>query len=226
MVLIGDSLTEFGNQAHGWGATIAEVYSRRMDVMFRGFSGYNSHWLKLALPGLLRGLGFGRQSPSHGDYLFTLLIGTNDSRNASTPQHVPLETYRKNVKEIVSILHAGVANTRILLLTPPPSAALVTRHPFYFRTLRAYRDACLDAIAEMHAEEAWFATQVAVLDLWELFVPGGEFDEDAFDPEAVLGRFFHAEDKLHFSLEGHAFVAKSILAVIAKEWPEYAVDQL
>ena len=40
MVLIGDSMTEYGFQApHGWALQLSAAYSRRADIINRGFGG-------------------------------------------------------------------------------------------------------------------------------------------------------------------------------------------
>ncbi|XP_038904754.1 GDSL esterase/lipase At5g62930 isoform X1 [Benincasa hispida] len=61
IVLFGDSLTAQSFGSGGWGAALADTYSRKADVLVRGYGGYNTRWalfllhhifpLKLALLG-------------------------------------------------------------------------------------------------------------------------------------------------------------------------------
>ena len=44
IVLFGDSITQRGFAAGGWGARLADHYVRKADIINRGFSGYNSTW--------------------------------------------------------------------------------------------------------------------------------------------------------------------------------------
>jgi hypothetical protein len=42
ILLFGDSITQHAAGRYGWATELAEVYSRKADVINRGFSGYNS----------------------------------------------------------------------------------------------------------------------------------------------------------------------------------------
>ncbi|XP_058087664.1 GDSL esterase/lipase At5g62930-like isoform X2 [Magnolia sinica] len=44
IVLFGDSITEQSFRPGGWGAALADTYSRKADVMVRGYGGYNTRW--------------------------------------------------------------------------------------------------------------------------------------------------------------------------------------
>lgn len=48
--LLGDSLTQQAAAPEGWATALCSWYARKADVVNRGFSGYNSRWLRLALP--------------------------------------------------------------------------------------------------------------------------------------------------------------------------------
>eukprot|EP01042_Synura_sphagnicola_P005138 gene5138-6547_t len=50
VVAFGDSITQhgFNTDNHGWVAKLADWWTRRVDVLNRGYSGYNSRWAKLA----------------------------------------------------------------------------------------------------------------------------------------------------------------------------------
>jgi hypothetical protein len=67
------------------------------------------------LPGILGGL-----SPGPISY-FLIFFGSNDSSlPGATGQHVDLETYRSNLKSIITHPKLQERHPRILLVTPPP----------------------------------------------------------------------------------------------------------
>ncbi|KAK2393670.1 SGNH hydrolase-type esterase superfamily protein [Trifolium repens] len=43
--LFGDSITEQSFDVGGWGASLANHFSRTADVVLRGYSGYNTRWV-------------------------------------------------------------------------------------------------------------------------------------------------------------------------------------
>ena len=49
VVCFGDSITQHGSNNFGWVSTLQNYYIRRMDVLNRGFSGYNTRWGLLML---------------------------------------------------------------------------------------------------------------------------------------------------------------------------------
>lgn len=116
ILLLGDSITQFGYAADGWTALLSHHYIRRADVINRGLSGYNTRWFKERLIEKPNKLvpPFGE-----GSYdLVTLFLGANDA--ATGFQHVGLAEYRSNLIDIVTRLveHHGI--TRLILITPGP----------------------------------------------------------------------------------------------------------
>jgi hypothetical protein len=49
-VLFGDSITQRGCSPGGWASRLADRYARRVDVLNRGYSGYNTHLATHLLP--------------------------------------------------------------------------------------------------------------------------------------------------------------------------------
>jgi isoamyl acetate esterase len=43
-VLFGDSITQRSFEPGGWAGVVANAYQRRVDVINRGYSGYNTRW--------------------------------------------------------------------------------------------------------------------------------------------------------------------------------------
>ena len=104
LVAVGDSLTQRAQQPDGWLTLLSHLYQRRVDVINRGFSGYNSDWL-LAL------IRQQRADPSRANIwrlsdhsnmrsLYVVGIGANDAvlpPVAVNKQHVTLQRYKHNV---------------------------------------------------------------------------------------------------------------------------------
>lgn len=100
ILLLGDSLTQQGfgrNGGEGWASLLANSYSRRADVLNRGFSGYNSRHLASILPNVLS------TNYKNKNVLFcTVFLGTNDAALPGERQHVPLDEYESHLNSIVS----------------------------------------------------------------------------------------------------------------------------
>lgn len=133
---LGDSITQYGfaekllppNSGYaapsfpqsvgvGWVGLVADNYSRKADLINRGFSGYNTRKVAAVLDRVLEDF------PDGGLLFATLLLGTNDSVPDAGVQdalcsHVPLEEYETNLKRIVSALRTKTS--KVVLLSPPP----------------------------------------------------------------------------------------------------------
>jgi lysophospholipase L1-like esterase len=114
-----------GGPGVGWASLLASAYSRRADVLNRGYSGYNTdHYLEI-LPRILGqraregGTGEGASSASAwdargtigpSDVLFcTVFLGANDAALPGEPQHVPIDRYRRNLQSIVREIRRATA---------------------------------------------------------------------------------------------------------------------
>ncbi|KAH8751543.1 hypothetical protein BGZ57DRAFT_934407 [Hyaloscypha finlandica] len=92
------------------------AYIRRLDVVNRGFSGFNTTQGLKILPNIL-------PDPSQTRVRFmAILFGSNDACFASCPngQLVPLEQYKKNLVSLVNHPALQAHGTRVILVTPPP----------------------------------------------------------------------------------------------------------
>ncbi|KAJ1861810.1 isoamyl acetate-hydrolyzing esterase [Coemansia sp. RSA 989] len=119
ILCVGDSLTQHGWDVtkHGWTAQLSQAYLRRLDVVNRGFSGFNSRWALSVLP---------RTLSKHSRLrLATILYGANDAQFSEYKCHVPLDEFKSNLKQLVELFcdpssQLHVPNGRVLLITPPP----------------------------------------------------------------------------------------------------------
>ncbi|KAK2994559.1 hypothetical protein RJ640_017288 [Escallonia rubra] len=121
--LFGDSITEESFGDGGWGASLAHHFSRTVDVVLRGYSGYNTRW---ALKVLDRVFPPEKEAASCGGgapLAVTVFFGANDAclpDRCAAFQHVPVDEYKRNLLSILSFFKKRWPTTHILLITPPP----------------------------------------------------------------------------------------------------------
>ncbi|KAJ2617227.1 isoamyl acetate-hydrolyzing esterase [Coemansia sp. RSA 1365] len=185
LLAFGDSITEYGGKSstNGFISQLSELYLRRMDILNRGFAGFNtSRALELAdqvLPktSLPRFGTDGSQSVLTGwpyrGYTFPgvaktpelcfIFFGANDACYAPCEHHVPLTTFYKNLRTLVSLLRNPDSQyyspkTRILLITPPPVGDRMweehTKHTGWVpdrknNITKTYADAVIDVAKEL-----------------------------------------------------------------------------
>lgn len=115
-VLFGDSITEQSFKSGGWGAALANTFSRKADVVVRGYGGYNTKWALFLLHHIF---------PLDGTkpMVTTIFFGANDAAllgRTSERQHVPIEEYKDNLRKIVLHLKECSPTMLVVLITPPP----------------------------------------------------------------------------------------------------------
>ncbi len=119
LVLIGDSITQqsFSVEHRGWGAALADYYHRTADVINRGYSGYNSRWIRAIIDkGILSSSDISFiQTVS----LVTLFLGANDAVHATADQHVSVAEYKENLIAIIQYIRSINENIVIVIITPP-----------------------------------------------------------------------------------------------------------
>ena len=110
MVCYGDSITQRGHDLDtaGWVGEIQSRYCRSVDVVNRGYSGYNTDWLLEHFQEL--------KSDFDGAELIFILMGANDC--ASDVQNVPTDRFKSNLIELVSRIKQAGGNKIVLITTP------------------------------------------------------------------------------------------------------------
>jgi lysophospholipase L1-like esterase len=208
--MLGDSLTQ--TCFEGWGAGLANTYQRRVDILNRGMSGYNTRW-------------FLQYAQDHGVWnepgvvLVTIFFGANDASLAveNPHAHVPLDEYTDNLQTLIQQCQKHYPHAKILMIGPPPvhhEQRLAFQKQRYGekatgvleRTLGntgAYAEACQQIANQLDVPlvELYTSMQEAKMDCW--------------------GEFF--TDGLHFSKEGHDFVENQILRTIEAKLPSLFV---
>ena len=110
VVCLGDSITQRGHDVStgGWLSLLQSQLCRSVDLVNRGFSGYNTDWLLAEFETI--------KSDFAAAALVFILMGANDS--AADVQHVPLARFKTNMIELVQkCKDAGAA--KVVLVTTP-----------------------------------------------------------------------------------------------------------
>mmetsp|Transcript_22473 Transcript_22473/g.64613 ORF Transcript_22473/g.64613 Transcript_22473/m.64613 type:complete len:250 (-) Transcript_22473:457-1206(-) len=219
LVLFGDSITQFGfgelaGSGYGWISRLSSTYSRRADVLSRGFSGYNTRHALGILPSVLTDCGAGTRG---GRVLFyTLWFGANDAALPGTRQHVPAEEYAANIKKMVGLIRsahddASTPVPPIVLITPPP-----VFQPWWEEWCKTYGRDKSDRTNEASRQYGLAMQSVGkeleceTLDTWTLL--GG----DAPGYERYL------TDGLHLSEEGNKAIYEGLMALVENKFPNLA----
>lgn len=216
ILLLGDSLTQ--TSLEGWGAAVANMYQRRADIVNRGMSGYNTRWyLRYAQE---EGIFSVDSVVDENVVLVTIFFGANDAALKDLDgKHVPVPEYKENLGIMVHKAKRNYPKAKIILVSPPPvhkGQRLDFQKQRYKdkatgipeRTLehtQQYSQACMEQAKD---------SNVPCLDLFSAMVEAGG-DNEGF------GKFL--SDGLHFSKEGHNFVAEQVLQAIQTHFPDIAV---
>lgn len=97
-----------GEYYAGWVALLSSWYSRKADILNRGFSGYNSQWGVNIMDDVVLSI--------NPDLCF-IFFGANDAVDSQVLQHVDLESYRKNIELMIKKLQQVIENqTKVTLV--------------------------------------------------------------------------------------------------------------
>jgi len=122
-LLFGDSITQWGEIylpatkkendiiAAGWISLLRNRFSRRFDLVNRGYSGYNSRWA----------VCIANRVFTADEYVFvTIFFGANDAayKEQNPKQSVPLNEYKRNIRYLVA--RAKSKTKHVIIIAPPP----------------------------------------------------------------------------------------------------------
>ncbi|KAK3375476.1 SGNH hydrolase-type esterase domain-containing protein [Podospora didyma] len=235
IVLFGDSLIQ-GAVANVDGfsfqAALQHQVLRRLDVINRGFSGYNTSNALKVLPDLFAPPGPGLPKL---EYLF-ILLGANDACVPLPTNHqgVPLDKYKANLRRIVThpIITAHEPK-KIFLVTPPPldemrlkELDLANGHSTSTRQAK-HSAAYSEAVRQIAAEHP---DTVKLVDLWKALMDTAIAKTPGFDPSKGGPALGDAEggvrgylkellpDGLHMSSEAYRIFYDLIAPLVGAEW--------
>ena len=198
LIVVGGSNTQygFGNGCEGnWLSSLANQLQRRCDVINRGFSGYNSRFIKDLMPRILK------EFEVDSICCVILQLGTNDS-SANELQHVPFDEFKQNLRKIIEIvLNYGVNRGNLILITPPKiddekwsetCKSMGNEASHHDRLVKECANICLDVSEEM---------DLKCVDL-----------NGVMNKSADYSKYLH--DGLHLSHEGGKLLFKSLKPII------------
>ena len=107
-VFFGDSITQrgFEIEAKGFVASIADWWTRKVDVVNRGFSGYNSKWAQDIFEDVVL---------SANPHIVFIFFGANDAVDPSVAQHVLLADYKRYVESLVVALKKVISLVSLII---------------------------------------------------------------------------------------------------------------
>eukprot|EP00033_Pygsuia_biforma_P002709 GCRY01002993.1.p1 GENE.GCRY01002993.1~~GCRY01002993.1.p1 ORF type:complete len:243 (-),score=34.20 GCRY01002993.1:267-995(-) len=208
-VFLGDSLTQKGYEINnnGWMAVLSDIFTARLDIVNRGYSGYNTRFLRPVLYEVLPWLQTGKNVPA----ILTLLIGSNDAslQEHNSQQHVPLKEFEDNLLFILKTI--SEVCPRVVVITPP------TLDPQkWLKFLQAIdRRNELDRTVAVTAQYADVVRTITST----LNLPLIDFHQALREQDAVESFF---TDGLHLSRKGNKLLASLWLSAVEKNFPEIA----
>lgn len=210
-ILFGDSITQYASSQDGFALAPAlqHLYSRKADIVTRGFLGYNSEWARPVFAECLRA----DAQPEDKVKLVLIFLGTNDAGH--TFQAVPVDRYADNLRYMVDLAQAK--GIKVVLVGPGLHHRIESLIESGDRTdfssskrTRLYADA---------AQAVALEKKVPFVDLWAAFQKhGGWSTEDLLnDLPDLLGLL---PDGIHFSPEAYEVFYDAWVETVAALYPE------
>ncbi|KAG0633096.1 SGNH hydrolase-type esterase domain-containing protein [Tuber brumale] len=231
IVLFGDSITEQSYEqarGFGFGAALTDVYRRKIDVVGRGFSGYNTlHALEL-VPKIIP-----PPTATSRIRLITIFFGANDAALPDRSQYVPLDQYAENLKRIVNHPLLVAHSPKIVLITPPPICEYRTQDNDLAKGIVGIQRLATNTKKYVDAAlEVGKALDIPTVNLWGAFVQYvGGWEEGNPLPGSKelpknekLGELLR--DGLHFEPKGYQILYDLVLGTIRENIPELAPENL
>lgn len=217
-VMFGDSITQFSSNASAGFCILPQMqndYMRRLDVVARGFSGYNSAYAN----GMIEPLLNAEINQTHGHVdLMTIFFGTNDVAD-NDQQHVSKDDYISNMRNIVQ--HVKKYNISVILVAPGP----VDEKLEHERSTRNMKEYGIELGNLAKSENVGF------VNLWYGFLDSlGWKDGDAIPGQNGTKSNLNLDNLLvkglHFKPEGYKVYYKLLSKEIANKYPDLKPSNL
>ena len=207
IILFGDSITQQAYANNGFASLLSNYYIRKRDIINRGFSGFNTDWCLPLLTDAVKSLPISNEK-SYADpklELITVFLGANDACIETSPQHVPLDRFEKNLNDMIKIIKTNAFDAKIVLITPPPVDEGRMDKPLqrFLATTEKYKNVVINVGA---------INKIPVLDVWRLF--------SSHDMRDTLS------DGLHLTEFGNKLVFQGLIDIIASNWPDQKTENI
>ncbi|RPB08929.1 isoamyl acetate-hydrolyzing esterase [Morchella conica CCBAS932] len=231
ILLFGDSITEQSyeqTRGFGFGAALADAYKRRLEVVNRGFSGYNTLHALDVLPKIIP-----LPSPSSRIKLTVVFLGANDAVLPGLPQHVPLDQYSRNLYRILDHSSLKAHNPEFILVGPAPICEYDTQEHDSSNKINYVQR--LAAVTKQYSDAALVVGRelgLPTVDLWNAFINhAGGYEVNKHLPGSKeipknqkLSDLFR--DGLHFSPQGYKILYECLMDVIKTDLPQLHPTEL
>lgn len=210
-LLFGDSITEYAFDPEHFtvGSALTNAYTRKLDIIQRGYAGYNSRWAIRILEKIIE---------QHGNDIVigTIFFGSNDSVEKG-PQRVPLPEFVNNIKKMIGMMKQ--ANIKPIIVGP----GLIDRDVWdvlkseeiekgWIRTNQFFKE-YVDALIDLTKDE-----NVPFVNLQQSFLEISEANNEKWQKYLI--------DGLHFSGDGYRIFFERLMEMIELYYPEYSPDNM
>lgn len=210
-ILFGDSITEYSNNQAGFALAPAlqDLYSRKLDVVTRGFSGYNTDQGLVMMEEILKA----EKQAGTNIKLMYIFMGTNDAAN--TFQKVPLDRYKSNLDRMIDMASSQVKN--LILIGPALHQQHTVQKGFSSsKATRTYANA---------AKEVAVAHSVPFVDLWSAFQrESGWSESQVVEENPNLEQLLI--DGIHYTPQGYKTFYNELIKVITASYPELLAENI
>ncbi|GES66420.1 GDSL Lipase/Acylhydrolase family protein [Aspergillus terreus] len=224
-ILFGDSITQQSTSPTDgfvFQAELQDAYCRRLDVINRGFSGYTTANAVNVFPKFF-------PTPQRATVkLMTIFFGANDACIPGTFQHVPLDKFKENLRQLIQHPAVTAQGTQIIVLTPP-AVNEYQMDPGDGSALA--RTASHTKIYADAAREVATSLGTPVADIWTAFMTAAGWKEG--DPLAGSKEIPNnaklqslLTDGLHLTADGYRMVFEVVMETIRQNCPELSPEQL
>lgn len=230
-LLFGDSITsrcysyEEG-KSFLFGAALNDLYNRRLSIVHRGFSGYNSEMGRYILPKIIEA----EHSEKTKIRVATVFFGSNDAvKENDHIQHVSLERFEENIRFLTEeLLKIGA---KVILVSPAVHDENKRNKMFpgdpSLNPRSTARNLEYGKVVAKVAKEL----NVGYIDLWHRFLESvgwkeGEPIPGALGVEGEKSIDHLLNDGLHFTGEGYRVFYEALLEAIQTRYPELVPSQL
>lgn len=192
------------------------MYLRRVDVINRGYGGYNSDHAVKILPRILDAeLDAARSNVP----LMTIFFGTNDAVNST--QHVPLDRYTENIEKLV--LTAIENNIRPVVIGPGLHDRKLSNAMFFNRGDTHRKDITSNRNNRRYSEAAESVARkhsVPFVDLWTAFRDELGLTDDQVDEPNCPDLKDLVHDGVHFTPRAYKLLYEGVVSAIDSLYPD------